>query len=160
LTVAEMLQQSHPDWTFHLVGQDFNDAYAAQLKQRILDVKLDQHVFLYGSRADTAAIIEQATIGLLTSDSEGLPLAILEYGLYGLPVVVTQVGEIPAVVTHQSEGFVVPAGSVEMVYKSLVELIENPNLRLKFGQALQAKINQEYTQESVVNAFLNWSKLL
>jgi glycosyltransferase involved in cell wall biosynthesis len=73
-------------------------------------------------------------------------------------VVVTQVGEIPTVVTYQHEGFVVPVGSVEMAYKSLVELIENPNLRLKFGQALQAKINQEYTQESVVNAFLNWSK--
>lgn len=160
LSVAELLQKSHPDWTFHLVGQDFNDAYAAQLKQRILDVKLDQHVFLYGSRADTAAILEQATIGILTSDSEGLPLAILEYGLYGLPVVVTQVGEIPAVVTHQHEGFVVPAGSVEMVYKSLVELIENQNLRLKFGRALQAKIQLEYTEESVLNSFLNWSKLL
>lgn len=160
LSVAELLQQSHPDWTFHLVGQDFNDAYSAQLKQRILDAKLEEHVFLYGSRADTAAIIQQATIGILTSDSEGLPLAVLEYGLFGLPVVVTQVGEIPSVVTHQQEGFVVPVGSVEMAHKSLVELIENPNLRLKFGLALQAKINQEYTQESVVNAFLNWSKLI
>ena len=160
LSVAEMLQKSNPDWTFHLVGQDFNDAYSAQLKQRILDAKLDQHVFLYGSRADTAAILKQATIGILTSDSEGLPLAILEYGLYKLPVVVTQVGEIPSVVMHQQEGFVVPVGSVKMVYKSLVELIENQNLRLKFGRALQAKIQLEYTEESVLNSFLNWSKLL
>ena len=156
LSVAELLQQSHPEWTFHLVGQDFNDAYSAQLKHRILDAKLEEHVFLYGSRADTAAIIQQTTIGLLTSDSEGLPLAVLEYGLFGLPVVVTQVGEIPAVVTHQHEGFVVPAGSFEMVYKSLVELIENQNLRLKFGQALQTKVQHHYSAESVLSTFNTW----
>lgn len=160
LAVAELLQQSHPDWTFHLVGHDFKDAYSAQIRQSIAAKNLAQHVFLYGSRVDTAAILQQVDIGILTSSSEGLPLAVLEYGLFGLPVVVTQVGEIPAVVGHLIEGYVVPSESVELFYKSLVELIENPNLRLKFGQALQAKINQEYTQESVVNAFLNWSKLM
>ncbi|MEN9322363.1 MAG: hypothetical protein RL699_143 [Bacteroidota bacterium] len=160
LNVASMLQGSHPDWTFHLVGQDFNDAYSAQIKQSILDNALEEHVFVYGSRADTAAILQQVDIGILTSNSEGLPLAVLEYGLVGLPVVVTQVGEIPAVVGHLVEGYVVPTESVELFYKSLVELIENPNLRLKFGQALQAKIHQDYTEESVLNTFLNWSKLL
>ncbi len=160
LSVAKLVKQSHPEWTFHLVGQDFNDAYSDQLKQRILDAKLNQHIFLYGSRADTSAILQQAEIGVLPSNSEGLPLAVLEYGLFGLPVVVTDVGEIPAVVRDQEEGFVVPAGSVDCFYKSLVELIENQNLRLKFGQALQAKIRQEYTEESVLNSFLNWSKIL
>ena len=160
LSVAKLVKQSHPEWTFHLVGQDFNDAYSDQLKQCILDAKLNQHIFLYGSRADTSAIIQQAEIGVLPSNSEGLPLAVLEYGLFGLPVVVTDVGEIPAVVRDQEEGFVVPVGSVECFYKSLVELIENQNLRLKFGQALQAKIRQEYTEESVLNSFLNWSKIL
>ena len=85
-------------------------------------------------------------------------MALLEYGYYGLPVVVTNVGGIAALVDHQKEGFVVPSGSVDLFYKSLVELIENQNLRLSFGQALQAKIQQNYSEESVINAFLKWSK--
>jgi glycosyltransferase involved in cell wall biosynthesis len=160
INVASMLQGSHPDWTFHLVGQDFNDAYSAQIKQTIIDNALEQHVFVYGSRADTAAILQQATIGVLTSNSEGLPLAVLEYGLHALPVLVTRVGEVPSVVYDQVDGIIAEVDDATTFYKSLVELIENPNLRLKFGRALQAKVQLEYTQESVLNSFLNWSKIL
>ncbi len=158
LSVAELLSQSHSDWTFHLVGQDFNDEYASQLKNQIIEKVVDQHVFIYGTRADIAPIANSCSIGILTSIAEGLPLALLEYGYYGLPVVVTNVGGIAALVDHQKEGFVVPSGSVDLFYKSLVELIENQNLRLSFGQALQAKIQQNYSEESVINAFLKWSK--
>lgn len=160
LKVASMLKVSHPDWTFHLVGQDFNDAYSAQIKQTILDNALEQHVFMYGSRADTAAILQQATIGVLSSNSEGLPLAILEYGLHALPVLVTRVGEVPSVIYNQVDGMTVEVDDAAAFYKSLVELIENPNLRLKFGQALQAKINQFYTEERVMNHFLHWAQSL
>jgi glycosyltransferase involved in cell wall biosynthesis len=158
LNVASMLKGSHPDWTFHLVGQDFNDAYSAQIKQTIIDNALEQHVFVYGSRADTAAILQQATIGVLTSNSEGLPLAVLEYGLHALPVLVTRVGEVPSVVYDQVDGIIAEVDDATAFYKSLVELIENPNLRLKFGQALQAKINQFYTEEGVMNHFLHWTQ--
>jgi len=158
IKVASMLKISHPDWTFHLVGQDFNDAYSAQIKQTILDNALDQYVFLYGSRADTAAILQQATIGVLSSNSEGLPLAVLEYGLHALPVLVTRVGEVPSVIYDQVDGMTVEVDDAASFYKSLVELIENPNLRLKFGQALQAKINQFYTEEGVMNHFLHWTQ--
>lgn len=158
IAVAELLCQSHPDWTFHLVGQDFNDDYASQLKNQIIEKVVDQHVFIYGTRADVAPIANSCSIGILTSISEGLPLALLEYGFYGLPVVVSDVGGIPAVVHHQKEGFVVPSGSVDLFYKSLVELIDNQNLRLRFGQAFQAKIQQNYSEESVINTFLDWSK--
>ncbi|MBU3681262.1 MAG: glycosyltransferase [Flavobacterium sp.] len=158
LKVASMLKDSHPDWTFHLVGQDFNDVYAAQIKQTILDNALEQHVFVYGSRADTAAILDQATIGVLTSNSEGLPLAVLEYGLHALPVLVTRVGDIPSVIYNQVDGVIAEVDDAMAFYKSLVELIENPNLRLKFGRALQAKINQFYTEEGVMNHFLHWTQ--
>jgi glycosyltransferase involved in cell wall biosynthesis len=158
LNVASMLKGSHPDWTFHLVGQDFNDAYSAQIKQTIIDNALEQHVFVYGSRADTAAILQQATIGVLTSNSEGLPLAVLEYGLHALPALVTRVGEVPSVVYDQVDGIIAEVDDATAFYKSLVELIENPNLRLKFGQALQAKINQFYTEEGVMNHFLHWTQ--
>ena len=33
LEVAEKLKQSHPDWTFHLIGKDFEDDYSKQVKR-------------------------------------------------------------------------------------------------------------------------------
>lgn len=158
LAVANLLIQSHPEWTFHLVGKDFNDEYAFQLKSQIIQKRLDQHVFIYGTRADIGPIAHSCSIGILTSVSEGLPLALLEYGFYGLPVVVSNVGGIPGLVVHQKEGFVVPTGSIDLFYKSLVELIDNQNLRLRFGQAFKNKIQENYSEESAINNFLEWAK--
>jgi glycosyltransferase involved in cell wall biosynthesis len=53
-------------------------------------------------------ILSQSTIGILTSASEGLPLALLEYGMAKIPVVVTNVGEMPAIVRDDINGYVVP----------------------------------------------------
>ena len=78
LKVAQKMSVSHPDWTFHLVGKDFEDAYSASIRTSIAQMKLEQTVFLYGSRNDSSAIIQQSTIGILTSNSEGLPVSLLE----------------------------------------------------------------------------------
>ena len=42
LEVAEKLKQSHPDWTFHLVGKDFEDAYSIAIKNKIKELQLEK----------------------------------------------------------------------------------------------------------------------
>src|SRR5690606_27972597 len=93
LEVAETIICQHPDWTFHLVGKDFEDAYSQTLKRQITSKNLSNHVFIYGSKSDIQNILEQTEICVLTSKSEGLPVALLEYGYYGKAVVVVAVGE-------------------------------------------------------------------
>jgi hypothetical protein len=73
-----------------LVGKDFKDEYATQINQAIKQHNLGETIFMYGSKEDVR-ILSQSTIGILTSASEGLPLALLEYGK--IPVVVTNVGD-------------------------------------------------------------------
>jgi glycosyltransferase involved in cell wall biosynthesis len=59
--------------------------------------------FVYGSQQDVENILNQATIAVLSSQSEGLPVALLEYGLYK-PVVVTAVGDMP-IINNGVNGF-------------------------------------------------------
>jgi glycosyltransferase involved in cell wall biosynthesis len=155
LDIAVMLQQSHPDWTFHLVGQDFNDEYSFKLKKHIIEKSLEKQVFIYGTRPDVAPIINSCSIGVLTSISEGLPLAVLEYGLYNLPVVVSDVGGISTIVDHKVDGFMLPSGALQLFYESLVELIENKNIRLKFFQELKKN-----SEDSVLSTFSTWCNRL
>jgi glycosyltransferase involved in cell wall biosynthesis len=54
--------------------------------------------FVYGSLQDVENILNQATIAVLSSQSEGLPIALLEYGLHKKPVVVTAVGDMPMLI--------------------------------------------------------------
>lgn len=159
LKIAKKLKQSHPDWTFHLVGKDFEDGYSKQIKNLIKDYDLEKNVFLYGSRQDVANILSQSDIAILTSQSEGLPVALLEYGCYKKAVVVTHVGEMPMIVQHEKNGFVVDANESDLFYQSLVDLITNERLRSDFGKALYDTIQDDYTAESVMKKYLNWLQI-
>ena len=70
-------------------------------------------VFIYGSCSDTFNILKLSTIGVLASKSEGLPLALLEYGLANLPVVATNVGDCHRVISNINEGLLVESGKHE-----------------------------------------------
>jgi glycosyltransferase involved in cell wall biosynthesis len=156
LDVAEELKHTHPEWSFHLVGKDFEDAYSRSINVLVIFKKLGSHVFLYGTRNDTAAIINQADLAILTSKSEGLPVSLLEYGLYGKPIVVTGVGEIPLIVQHEVSGFVVPSENKSIFYEAIVKLIESPELRVKFGKNLKQTILENHSQDAVIAKYLEW----
>ncbi len=158
LEVANKLRYSHPEWTFHLVGKDFEDEYAATIKKKYFDLKLEKNVFLYGSKIDVAAIIQQVDIAILTSKSEGLPVALLEYGAHKKAVVVTNVGEVQAVVQNGLNGLVVPAQEVQLFYDAIVQLIENSTLRDNLGQALYDTVQDHYSEIRVMTNYLNWLK--
>lgn len=156
IKVAKKIKESHPEWSFHLIGKDFKDIYSKQLNDLILDKNLNQTVFLYGTKNDVVNILNQADIGILTSKSEGLPVALLEYGLQKKAVVVTQVGEIPLIVKNKQNGFSVPSNDVDSFYNSLVSLIENFNLRFEYGEALHKTIMKNNSEEVIITDYLNW----
>ncbi len=158
LEVANKINKSHPEWTFHLVGKDFEDAYSKQIKKQIGAFSLQDKVFLYGSRQDISSILEQSDIAILTSQSEGLPLALLEYGCHAKPVVVTNVGEIPTLVQDRINGFVVGPNATSSFYEALIKLIESDSLQTIFGIALHQKIVSNYSQETIIKEYLHWVK--
>lgn len=158
VAVAVMVKKKFPDWTFHLVGNDFDDAYSKALKQQIADNNLERTVFIYGLREDTANIITQADICILTSVSEGLPVALLEYGFHKKAVVSTDVGQIPLIVNSGENGFTVPSENAILFYDALATLIENPQLRAKFEEALYQTIMDNHSAEAIISQYLQWLK--
>ncbi|MFT4983471.1 MAG: glycosyltransferase involved in cell wall biosynthesis [Flavobacterium sp.] len=155
LEVAKKLKETYPNWTFHLVGKDFEDDYSAAIKMLIVEYALKESVFLYGSKSDIQNVLEQADICVLTSKSEGLPLALLEYGKAKKPVLVTDVGEIPAVVQNGKNGLVV-AQKEELFYAALVKLIANESLRGDYGESIYETILNNYSEEEIIKQYLNW----
>jgi len=158
LEVALKVKQQFPDWTFHLVGKDFNDEYAHAIKELIKSKELEEQVYVYGSRVDTNNIIQQATIAVLTSDSEGLPVALIEYGLLKKPVVTTKVGEIPLIVNHGINGFTVDIKDAEQFYHYLQQLMTNTALQSTLGNALYDTITVNNSEEAVIERYLTWLK--
>lgn len=157
LDVAEKLQQRHPEWTFHLVGKDFKDSYSELLKRTIVVKKLENVVFIYDSRNDVSNILKQSDIGILTSNSEGLPVALLEYGFYKLPVVVTNVGEISSIITKDN-GLLVEGSDGHRFYTAICSLIEDSESRVKMGENLQQTILENYAENAILEKYFTLLK--
>jgi glycosyltransferase involved in cell wall biosynthesis len=156
LEVAEKLKQSHPDWTFHLVGKDFEDDYSKQVKSTIINKHLEDSVFVYGSKNDIKNIINQSEITVLTSKSEGLPIALIEYGLSKKPVVSTKVGEIPIIIKDGINGFIVDANDADLFYQKVVRFITESDLRAQMGDSLYETVIENNSEEGVIANYLNW----
>lgn len=156
LEIAALLKESHSDWTFHLVGKDFQDEYSAKLRNQINSKKLAEHVFVYGSRNDVGNILNQSDIAVLTSKSEGLPVALLEYGFYRKPVVSTNVGEIGTVIDNNKNGALVNSEDVKTFYTILVDLIENSDKREDYAIRLNQHIIANYSEKAILNKYLHW----
>ncbi|RVT75901.1 glycosyltransferase [Flavobacterium sufflavum] len=156
LEVAKKMQLSYPEWTFHLVGKDFEDDYSEQIKNLILKFDLGNNVFVYGSRQDVPTILAQTAIAVLTSQIEGFPVALLEYGLYKKAVVVTRVGEIPMIIKHGKNGFIVDSNESDLFCQSLIKLIEEPLLQESFAENLHQTIVEHFSEASIIKKYIHW----
>ena len=158
IAVADKVQMSHPEWTFHMVGKDAEDSYSKGLKAAIKDMELGKTVYIYGQKNDIGNIISQSDICVLCSTYEGLPVALLEYGIYGKPVVVTDVGEMPLIVKNGENGFVVPSDNVEEFCTALTHLMDSTELRNRLGTALEQTILSDNSEKAVIANYLSWLK--
>lgn len=156
LEVASKIVMRFPDWSFHIVGKNFEDSYSKQIFKKINDLNLNKNVFIYGSKSDIKHCIDQSEIAILTSNSEGLPVSLLEYGLHKKPVVVTNVGEIFNVIKNEINGFIVAKNDVDLFFNKLVLLIENKDLRKKLGDSLYKTIIENYSENIILNKYCNW----
>lgn len=154
LQAFKSIHAQHSDWSLHLVGHDFKDTYSMAIKEFIRESQLENDVFLYGSCSDTNHILTQSTIGVLSSKSEGLPLALLEYGLAGLPVVVTDVGDCNLVISNSSEGLIVPSENPKALTKAIERYINNPKKRIEAGKKLELKVKNSFSESTIIRATL------
>lgn len=108
---------------------------------------LDDRVILSGMRTDVSGILEVADIFALASRWEGLPLAIIEAMMAGLPVVATRVGGVPELVEDGVTGVIVPPGDSEALASALQRLMADPELRRRMGQAGRERALRYFAEE-------------
>ena len=144
----------NPDWTLHCVGKDFNDDYSKNVKSKIEAVGLSGSVFMYGSKSDVFNILSQCEIGVLSSKSEGLPIALLEYGLANLAVIATNVGECKNVILNNINGLLINSLDAKILSKNLSIYIENEALRKEYSGRYKKYIQENFTEQSQLEIIL------
>jgi glycosyltransferase involved in cell wall biosynthesis len=118
------------------------------------DAGLDGRVSLLGVRADIPSLLSNYDILALPSLWEGLPFAVIEGMMAGLPVVASRVGGVPELVEHGVTGFLVPAGDAAALADALRTLVNDGNLRRQMGGAGRARAIRQFTAERMVRETL------
>jgi glycosyltransferase involved in cell wall biosynthesis len=85
--------------------------------------------------ADGVALMAGFDVFALSSNYEAFPYVYLEALARGLPIVTTDVGGASAVVEAGVNGYIVPRHDIARLANSLALLGDNPDLRLRMGQA-------------------------
>ena len=148
LRAVKLVSLTYPDWTLVIVGSISNEEYAKKLKDVCIELDITSRVSFLGPLSAVLPILQQSAIGVISSQSEGLPVALLEYGIAGLPVVTTDVGECPAVVEYGGAGLIVPAGDHVKMADAMKLLISDFGLRCTLGNKLKTRVDKEYSSES------------
>jgi glycosyltransferase involved in cell wall biosynthesis len=102
---------------------------------------------------EIAGLLSRASVFCLPSRAEGHPVALLEAGAFGLPVVATTVGGIPETVVHQTHGLLVPAEDAAALSEALSRLLTDRGLGETLGGSLQRRIAAEFTWERTARLY-------
>ncbi len=146
-----MLVTSHPDIVLLLVG---DGPLFGEILNLVSRSGLEKNVFLLGMRNDVPGLLAASDLYVSSSHWEGLPLAILEAMMAGLPIVATHVGDIPTVVTAEI-GRVVPPHQPESIAEAIAKLLDEPARLRQMGAAGRALAVEQYSPQAWMECLLN-----
>jgi glycosyltransferase involved in cell wall biosynthesis len=130
LRAAAIVRRSHPDVRFVLVGSGPREA---DLRRLATKLHLDGTVSFLGFREDAQRVTASFDVFALSSEHEGLSIALIEALALGRPAVVPDVGGLGEVVRHDREGLLVPAGDEGALAAAIVRLLGDGDLRRRLG---------------------------
>jgi glycosyltransferase involved in cell wall biosynthesis len=115
----------------------------------------EEGVFVYHNlqpnSSELIGLYHKSDLFCLPTYGDCLPMVLSEAGAAGLPVVSTRIAGIPEIVIDGETGFLVTPGSEDELYQALLTLIQNPELRLRQGNAAIQHVRQYFDAE--INAF-------
>jgi glycosyltransferase involved in cell wall biosynthesis len=119
---------------------------------------VSERVRLLGQRWDAGAWLDAADVFVLTSESEGLPLAVLEAMAKALPVAATAVGGVPEGLGSAGCLLPDPRHGAEATVDALVDVLprwaSDPALRRREGEACRRRAAALFTEQRM----LTWTE--
>jgi glycosyltransferase involved in cell wall biosynthesis len=139
LEIARALHAKHPDTFFIIVG---DGPLRDEIHAKALGT--DKYVFFAGLQAETRPYFTAMDMFMMSSEFEGLPIALLEAMSMNCVPVCTAAGGIPEVIKDGVNGLLVPVEQPLQLVDRLSQLMQQP------GQVAQMK---EAARQTVIDSF-------
>ena len=148
------ITKQFPNWTLTIIG---DGPLKGSLKRLIKKNNLSKSVFLVGNKKNIFNYFDKASIFLLSSISEGMNLSMLEAAKYGLPIISSDCSSShKKLLIHNTNGFLYKRQSNSQFLKYLCNLINNENMRKKFGEK-SIKLSKKFKNKNILK---QWDSIL
>ena len=143
------------NWQCSIAGSGPQASYLNSLVARL---DLNNQIKLVGLQTDVPKFLAGLDLLVVPSRWEGLGLVILEAGAAGVPVVASQVDGIVEIVSHQNNGYLVEAGSVNQLTKGLTDVLTaaSSDERLTWAINLQKTVKENFSIIKTVEGYQNY----
>lgn len=130
------VHKKHPDYDLKIYGGDSLDGTKEKLEKIIRENHAQQYIKLMGACNSLEQELPKASVYAFSSDYEGMPNALLEALVLGLPTVATDCpcGGPRTVITHEENGLLIPVGDVTAMTEGINRLIEDRVFAEQLGE--------------------------
>jgi len=136
--VLEKLSVRFPGATLCMVGPE-KDGSLAECKKYASDKDLKVEFTGKLSKAEWIQLSKKYSVFINTTNFDNTPVSVIEAMALGLPVVSTNVGGIPYLLSNQEDALLVEPNDVDLLVKSVSYLIDNPKLVAKLTRNARIK---------------------
>ncbi len=164
ITVGRLVKEKNHALLLHAVAPLLRDdrrlilvgdgALRDDLRARVEALDGGRFVHLTGARRDVPELLAASDAFVLSSDSEGLPIGLLEAWAAGLPVVSTSVGGISAAVQSGETGVLVAAGDEAALRAALLRVLDGDEALAQMARRGRAHALETYSAEQMADAYL------
>jgi len=141
IEAARTVRETCPEARFLLAGDGEMRAF---FEEQVRTAGLARMFIFLGHRTDIPQLLSCCDIGVLTSRSEGLPNAVLEYLAAGLPVVATAVGGVPEIIENGVHGLLIPPDNPGALSTAILRLMKDEQLRERLGKAGRERVETRF----------------
>lgn len=157
LAIRSLINCNNQEYEYIIVGEG---SQKSKLEGLVNDLGASDRIKFYGNSSRVAEQLKEADVFIMSSAWEGLPIALLEATLTGLPVIVTNVGGCAEIVHKVCNGIIVDELNEKEFTAALERLIEGNDLRCNFQANALNYANFYSLEESVKKHLLLYKELM
>ena len=139
------------------IGKPMESDYVEKLEKMRLDHHLEKRAFYLGFVENVPAFLTEIDIFVLPTwnrgSKEGCPVALVEAMSSGRACIGTEIPGSRDIIEHGTSGYLVPAENVDMLAEAVQKLVQNHDLRRRFGIAARERIAEEFSIEKEVQGY-------
>lgn len=126
-----------------------------KLEKLTVNLGLNKFVHFLGFVENAKSILPGADIVLVPSRTENLPFAVLEPGLYGLPIIATSVGGIPEIIKDMRNGILVHPRNPKEIAEAIIYMLHHKERTKEFGVEIKNTVTNFFSFEKMLEETIN-----